>query len=142
MLANTPVVKLANRRGVSTIELLLVTPILIVVLVAVVELSLFISVRQQIVAASAQGSRAATQGATDKEIEEVVRKALGDGILSETVEVETDLFDDSGKPVPPGEPVTVTVSVDAQRVVPDLLSIIGFSIKDKQIVGRTIMRKE
>ena len=48
----------------------------------------------------------------------------------------------SGNPIPQGEPVLVRLDIPAAAAVPDLLAIIGFSLKNQTLVGQTIMRKE
>jgi Flp pilus assembly protein TadG len=127
--------KRAGRRAALTIEVLLIMPVLLMVLLAVVEFSLLIVAGQRLADASARGARAAAQGASLPEIRKVVQISLGKGNLSAA---KVSAF------VPPhaGQPVEVVVQLPAAQAVPDLLSFVGFSIKNTNLSRRTSLPKE
>lgn len=133
------------RRGILTFELLLILPILLIVLLAAVQFSLTLHARQQLVAASREGCRVAALGGSLDEVERTVRRTLGTGRLADA---EIDLTDESGKtlhpgtPVFSGEPVAVWLKLPTVHVVPDLLRFMGYSIKNDELVARTVMRRE
>jgi Flp pilus assembly protein TadG len=132
----------ARRRGIATIELILVTPILLFLLLAMIELSLILFVKQQLVAASAQGARVAAQGGSAEEVEAAVRMALRDTRLGHYAEVDAVVTDGTGQPMATGAAVQVNVRVAAADVVPDFLAIIGFSLRKEELISSTLMRKE
>ncbi len=131
-----------RRRAASlTIELLLLTPVLLTLVVAAVELSLLLAAHQKVEAASAVGARVAAQGGTREEVEKACAEALGRGRIAHA-EVRCQLDGEDGLPLPHGSPIECTISVNATEVVPDLLAFIGISLKNTQISGRTLHRKE
>lgn len=54
----------------------------------------------------------------------------------------SDQDNNSGYPIPHGEPVMVRLDIPANAAVPDLLAFMGFSLNNQTLVGQTIMRKE
>jgi Flp pilus assembly protein TadG len=123
------------------IELLFALPILLAVLLAVVEFSLILVARQQLVTASREGARVAAQGGTVADVVQAVQQFLGTGTLSGAA-VSAVLTDDNGVPLPSGSPVAVTVSLPLTQVAPDLLRFVGFSINGQTLATQTVMRKE
>jgi hypothetical protein len=74
-----------------------------------------------------------------------VRYYLGEGRLADAQVSMIDMHGQSvsaANAVPPGEPVEVWLRLRANHAVPDLLRIVGYSIKDDEIVARTVMRRE
>jgi hypothetical protein len=130
-----------RRRGSVATELLFAFPILLAVLLATVEFSLWLSAQQQVALASREGARAAATGGDLDEVNRTVRLALGDGRFA-VAQVSADLTDDLGNPAAAGDPVAVQVRLPASSVVPDLLGFVGFSIRGEVLVGQTVMRKE
>jgi len=123
------------------LELLLALPILLAALLGVVEFSLLLVARQQLVTASREGARVAAQGGGQAEVVQAVQQFLGPGSLS-NASIVAALADDTGQPLPSGQPVCVTVSLPTTQAVPDLLAFVGFSIGGETLVAQTIMRKE
>jgi len=121
--------------------LLLVLPFLVAVLLAVVELSQLVVTTQRLDAACAQGTRVAAQGGDEEEVEQAVRRVLAAESFK-NVEVEPLLRDRSGRPLPSGAEVEVRLSLKATDAVPDLLSVIGFSLRNEKLSAQTVMRKE
>jgi hypothetical protein len=127
------------------VELLFVFPILLGLLLAMIEFSMLLFSRQQLVAASREGARTAALGGDLVDVRDTVRRCLGEGRLGDA---DVSMTDVAGQPlsmaqaVPSGEPVEVWVRLPANHAVPDLLRIVGFSIRDEEIVARTVMRRE
>jgi hypothetical protein len=134
-----------ERRGVLALELLLVLPLLLVIVLAMVQFSLTLHARQQLVAASREGCRVAALGGDLGDVEKMVRQVLGTGRLSDA---EIELTDEtgaqvpSGSAVPSGEAVAVWLRLPTAYAVPDLLRFVGYSIRNDEMVARTVMRRE
>lgn len=134
-----------HRSGYLLFELLLLLPVLLVLLLAAVQFGMLLHARQQLTAASREGCRVAAVGGTQEGVTEMARQVLGPGRLGDA-DIQITLAD--GTPVtspadiPAGEAVAVWVRLPARHAVPDLLRFIGYSLRDDQIVGRTVMRRE
>jgi hypothetical protein len=134
-----------RRRGSLTVELIIAFPILFGLLLAMVEFSMLLFSRQQLTAASREGARVAAIGGEIQDVERTVVRYLGEGRLGDA---EVSMTDSTGNlistsdAVPSGESVEVWVRLPANHAVPDLLRFIGYSIRDDEIVARTVMRKE
>jgi Flp pilus assembly protein TadG len=129
-----------RRRGSLTLELLLVLPILLLVLLAIIEFSIWAVAQQQLLTASREGARVAALGGSRDDVEQAVRVFLGGKFDNATIDAV--LTDDQGQPVAAGQPVQVVVSLPATDAVPDLLPLAGFSIRGQSISAGTVMRKE
>ena len=159
--------KRSQRTGSVAVELLLLTPIVLGLILAVVEIGMMTAANEQLAAASREGSRVAALGGGPGEIRRAVWNHLGQGNLAtaqitavltlnqDGTPVVTALTDGNGQPIdnalgsngqaqaiPSGDPVLVRVETPTTNAVPDLLAFIGFSIKKSTLVGQTIMRKE
>ncbi len=125
-----------RRRGVLSAELLLTLPILMVLLFGLLEFSLLFFARGDVVDASRAGARAARIfGATSESVEDEVRSALG-GRLAAHARVTAELGETSG------DPVRVTVEVPMAVASPDLLWLIGYSLRGRDLYCQTRMVKE
>lgn len=134
-----------SRRGILAFELLLFLPILLLLVLAMVQFSLTLHARQQLVAASREGCRIAALGGDVGEVERMVRRTLGSGKLADAdVELtdETGAAIPAGMSVPSGDSVSVWLRLPTAHVVPDLLRFMGYSIKNDELVARTVMRRE
>jgi Flp pilus assembly protein TadG len=130
-----------RRRGGSiTVELLLVLPILMAVLLGTFEFSMLAQVRQQLVLASREGARVAALGGTQADVTQATQQSLGGVLQNATIQV--NIADGGGNPTPSGQPVSVLVSIQAGKAVPDLLTFIGYSISNQTLAAQTVMRKE
>ena len=133
------------RRGILAFELLLFLPILLLLVLAMVQFSMTLHARQQLVAASREGCRIAALGGTLSEVEQTVRRTLGTGKLADA---DIELTDEKGTPILAGTPVfsgdsvAVWLRLPTIHVVPDLLRFMGYSIKNDELVARTLMRRE
>jgi Flp pilus assembly protein TadG len=121
--------------------LLLTLPILLTLLFGMIEVSQFLVARQQLVVAGREGARVSALGGGRQEVQQAVMQFLGAGSLSGSG-LQILLTDETGQTIPSGDPVEVDLSLPAAQAVPDLLGFVGFSLKDKYIVVRTIMKKE
>jgi Flp pilus assembly protein TadG len=131
----------ARRRAGVAFELLLVFPILLSLLLAMVQFSMLLVARQQLAGASREAARVAAQGGDLTAVQAAASLYLGQGNLA-NAQVEADLTDANGMPLPSGAPVAVTVLVPATQAAPDLLVFVGLSIKDEVLSAQTVMRKE
>lgn len=133
------------RRGILAVELLLFLPILLILVLAMVQFSMTLHARQQLVAASREGCRIAALGGSLSEVEQTVRRTLGNGKLADA---DIELTDEKGTPILAGTPVftgdsvSVWLRLPTHHVVPDLLRFMGYSIKNDELVARTVMRRE
>jgi Flp pilus assembly protein TadG len=130
-----------RRRGVLSIELILILPILLTLLVGMFEFSALLVARQQLVAASREGARVAALGGDATAVQQAVQQYLGTGNLA-GAQVQAVLTDSSGNPVASGDPVTVAVQIPATQAVPDMLRFVGFSMQNVTLTAQTVMRKE
>ncbi len=130
-----------RRPAMLAIELLFVLPVLLTVVLATVEFSLWLSAQQQVALASREGARVAAQGGSADDVLQTVQLVLGLN-WSSAAQVQASLNDSDGNPLPAGAPVSVLVTIPAGTVVPDLLVLAGFSIGNEFIASQTVMRKE
>jgi hypothetical protein len=134
-----------KRRGSLTMEMILLFPIALAFFLAMIEFSLILHCRQQILAASREGCRVAALGGDVEEVQVTIKRYLGDGRLGEA---EVELTNGDGESISSstiihsGDPVEVWVRIPTGYVVPDLLRCVGYSIRNDEIVARTVMRKE
>jgi Flp pilus assembly protein TadG len=125
---------------VVAVELLLALPFLAGVLLAAVEFSLLLTAQQELLAASREGARVASQGGTQIDVVQAAQQVLPGSLSGATVTAV--LADSTGQPLASGQPVSVLVSIPATQAVPDLLAFVGFSVAGDTIAGQTVMRKE
>lgn len=130
-----------TRRGAMAIELLFVLPVLLAFLFGMIEFSMLVMSRQQMLTASREGARVAATGGSVADVQQSMQLFLGTGSLSQAT-VDVILTDSNGQPVATGGPVAVTVSLPATQAAPDLLAFLGFSLQGETIVAQTVMRKE
>jgi len=131
-----------RRRGVLvSAELTLALPIVVILLCAVVELSMLWSVNHLVKAASQAGCRVACLPSghpTDSETAayETVANVLGKQRLVDAhfVTLEPGRFT--------GDPVICEVRLPMGAAAPNMLAMFGFSLEGRELVARTVMRKE
>ncbi len=129
------------RRGSLTVELILVLPILMILLVAMVQFSVVLAARQQLLAASRDGARVGARGGNESEVTTAVKQALGSSSLTDAKIQCRIQADDSQNPGPGRECVHVTVQVPTQKVVPGFLSWMARWAEDDLTVC-TVMHRE
>lgn len=117
-------------------ELVLTLPILGILLLGLFEFSMLFFARGAVVDACRAGAKQASlQGTSQADVEVAVLNSLG-GRLHENAQVESVLGENSG------DPVSVAVSVPMNAAVPDLLWVVGFSLKNEYLFCETRMTKE
>ena len=127
-----------RRRGaVLSMELLLVLPIVAGLLLALVEFSMLWSANQRVKLAANAGARVASfSGSNLPAVEQAAALALNKRSLLQTMQVAVQ----GGQHT--GDLVCVRVAVPMRAAAPDLLSLFGFSLANRQLSAETIMRKE
>jgi len=130
------------RRGaVLSIELLFAAPILLVLVFAIVEFGLLWSANHRVKAASQVACRIATLPASDPEELRQEMLAATSRVLQHPVFVQQHRISlESGAHA--GDAVIVEVRLPMSATAPDLLRIFGFKLKGRDLVARTVMRKE
>ena len=133
--------KRSRAGAVFTLELLLVLPILLIVGLALVELSLLLMGMQRVQAASSAACQVATLPASDPvALQEAMDDAAKGALATEGLVASYEMQSLVGPYV--GDPVTVEVSAPMTAAAPDLLRMIGFSLQGRQLVARTRMCKQ
>jgi hypothetical protein len=131
-----------NRAGaVFSLELLLVLPILLTVCFGLVELSLLLMGMQRVQSASSAACRVATLPTTDSVAQQqamsnAAAAALHTPGLVATYQMKSQVGQYAG------DPVVVEVSVPMTAAAPDLLKMIGFSLRGRQMTAQTQMCKQ
>jgi hypothetical protein len=141
-----------RREGAIALEMLLVLPVFLVLLLGFVELSTIVMVEERLAAASAQGARVASQGGATSDVTTAIENYFGPGKITDnyTLNITQNVTDPPSLivsqvnpiTISSGSPIRVIVKIEASKVVPDLLRIIGFGLSGQILVGQTVMRKE
>jgi Flp pilus assembly protein TadG len=129
-----------NRRGVTTIELALVLPILLMVLLAGVQLGTYLMAKQAIEGAAMVGTREATlPSATPQRVQTAIMGALaGWSFTAAMSNNDIQIVD-----LPAEGSVSVTVTVDADKAaLSPLCSLPGFDLTGRKIGACYVLRKE
>jgi len=140
------------RRGVVALEMLLVMPVFLVLLLGFMELTSIVLVEERLAAASAQGARVASQGGTVADVQAAIDNYFGPGKIKDNYTLNitqntTNPASAVSETIDPtlvssGQPIRVIVKVEAGKVVPDMLRMIGFGLSGQILVGQTVNRKE
>jgi len=131
-----PVNAKRKRRGVLTIEMLMVLPIFLFILLGVFEFSILFFARASVVDACRTAARQAAMGSIDQEqMEGVVRRVLSPSLQNNLVVY----FAPAARS---GEVATVAVQVPMTNAAPDLLWPIGFSLQGRYLVQETSVVRE
>ena len=133
------------RRGMLSLELTIVLPILLLVLLAVVQFSTYLLASQAIQAATLVGAREATlPGATAEKVNTAVRQALAGWRFAGSLEEDDVEIQPAGwQTAPSGDSISVTVSVDADKAAMNsLMHLTGFAWTGEKIRGQYVVRKE
>jgi Flp pilus assembly protein TadG len=133
-----------TRRGILTLELVIVLPILLVVLLGVVQLASYLMAMQAIQAAALVGAReAALPSATAQSVSEAVHQSLSGWRLAESVGPGDVLVQPEGwQSLPPGSAVAVSVRVDAAQAAIGALEKLGLPLAGKKITAEYVLRRE
>jgi hypothetical protein len=130
------------RRGIVIVEMLLVLPLFVLLLTAMIEFSLLLAARQELMAAGREGCRVASHGAPDEEVRAAVANVLGDGRLSRAEVTITRFEEDHALPHSPRDRVRVVVHLPTGEVVPDFLGLVGISFAEDELACGTVMSME
>jgi hypothetical protein len=134
----------AERRGaLLSVELLLVLPILAGLFFGVVEFGLLLLNRERVEAACHEACRVATHAGRDhdpalldKEMRAAAEQVLAKRCLVRHYRLRVDP-EGSG-----GDRVAVELRVPMKAAAPDLLKFLGITLEGRQLVARSVMRKE
>jgi Flp pilus assembly protein TadG len=122
---------------IQSVELLLIVPIVLILVFGMVEYGMILAIDQQLALASREGARVAAQGGSAAEVQAAALVVLGAGSVANNAVVTSQLSDVSGSQV------SVDVAIpDASTAVPDLLAIIGLSLKNMTLDANAVMRRE
>jgi Flp pilus assembly protein TadG len=127
-----------KRRGVAVVEFAIVAPLFFLLILGMVEIGRMVMVQQIITNASREGARIAIlDGTTTTEVKNKVKAYLTAANIKGADEPVVS-------PDPPtgagyGQPVTVTVSIDANKIT--LVPLPKFS-SGKKLQASTVMRRE
>src|SRR5579872_1746077 len=114
-----------RRTGLAAVELAMVLPILGIMLMGFLEFTLLFYARSSVVEASRAGARAATRVGSDQS--QIEREASL--VLFPTLRQGLQIEQAGG--IHSGDPVTVAVQVPMNLASPDLLWIVGYSLRGK-----------
>lgn len=125
-----------RRQGAAALELALVLPILGVLLLGLLEFTMLFYARSSVVEASRAGARAATRAGSD--LAQVEREAalVLFPTLRPTMQVELAGGEHSG------DAVTCAVQVPMNAASPDLLWLVGYSLRGRFLYAESTMIKE
>jgi len=133
------------RKGVLSLELVMVLPILLLVLLAVVQFSTYLLATQAVQAAALVGAREATlPGATKESVHAAVGRALDGWRFKGSMGEDAVVIGPQGwEKAPTGQSVGVVVRVDAKKAATNSLKYLpGFAWTDEKITGKYVMRRE
>lgn len=121
------------RRGVITIEMILLSPILLISVIGIFEMGNLVASTNQVELSARNGALVASAAASFSGVEAAVNETLLlAGIATTDVSVTTS-------PTSPTTSVTVTVQVPLQNTCPDFLKTFGFSLSGKTVVATVTM---
>lgn len=125
-----------TRRGMLSMELVLVLPLLMALLLGLLQFSLLFLARGNVVEASRTGARTASySGVQQQMVEQEVRK-----VLPPRFQDQMEVLVQAGQRS--GDVVAVLVRVPMSAATPDLLWPIGFSVNGRYLEAETRMVKE
>lgn len=118
-------------------ELVLVLPIVIGLICSSVEIGMLWTAGQRLDEAAGAGCRVAGfRGADVASVRRHVENCLRRQALIKNYQLD---IQDLG---PNSESIAVTVSVPMDAAAPDLLCMLGFSLKNRKLTAQAVMRKE
>lgn len=125
-----------SRRGMLSMELVLSLPLMLLVLLAVIEFSLLLYARGDVVQASRAGARlAALHGVDADDVQREVSRVLA-GRFPANISVQAQVGEFSG------DEVIVAVRVPMAAAAPNLLWAFGYNLRGRQLIAETRMIKE
>lgn len=118
-------------------ELLLLLPILLLIVLALVEFTFFITAQTRLAAAGREGARVAALGGSKTDVNTAVATVLGAKLTSHADFKVVVSYPSMSNTT--GNPVQVVVSAPANILVPNYLSIIGFDLSKVTLTGQATM---
>ena len=121
--------------------MLMFFPILIALIFALTEFSLLWAANHTLKAASAAAAREASLPAVSEEARYAAAQQACERVLNdEDTMAAIEMNIDAG--LHTGDPVTVDLACPMDAACPDLLAVIGISIKGRNLKAKTVMRRE
>jgi len=127
------------RRGNTSMEVLLLLPIIVILVLALVQFALYFAASQRVDEAASRVGRIAARGGIRTEIDNAARHILGDKAFQAATINTTNAQCRSGCCE---DMIEVHISVPARTLVPNLLGFIGIDLTEKKLNGRTIIVRE
>lgn len=117
-----------RRRGaILSMELVMVLPIFLLLIFSIVEFSMLMSARTHVSDTARHGARLLSiSGMESEELRQTMRSLLGPKLSSQS-QIDIQMHD------PAVGIGTVSVSIPMSNAAPDLLWMIGFSLRDRRI---------
>lgn len=132
---------LSRSGSIQAIELTIALPLLMLVAVAIVEFSLLWSANLRVKEASRAAARVASLPADNlAELRAAASQAATLALNDRRLVEQFDLRLTPGAYT--GDPVVVEITVPMKAASPDLLDVVGFSLRERVLRGQTVMRKE
>lgn len=131
-----------RRKGaILSVEFVLIFPILLGLVLAIIEFGLLLAAAQQVKTASHVACRVGTlPAASAEELDAAVRGAARTALMTCNLACAAEVEFEPGQYT--GDPVTVQIRVPMKAAAPDLLAVVGFGLKGRCLVARTVLRKE
>ncbi len=127
--------------AINTLEVLVALPILVLVAVAILEFSLLWSANLRVKEASRAAARVVSLPAANfAELQQAATRAAVQALADARLANHLQLHVEPGAHT--GDLVMAEVVVPMTAASPDLLDFFGFSLRDRVLVGQTVMRKE
>jgi Flp pilus assembly protein TadG len=127
-----------TRRGVATVELLLILPVFLALALGLVGMADLLVTEQLLAEASGRAARAAALGGSEEQVKDAVRSVLGPD-RAERATIRVGPASGGPGPVPPGGLIEVRVEIEAQYATTTNLAPIR---SDELLLGRTVMQRE
>lgn len=137
-----------TRRGMFSVELLATLPIVALVAFAMFELGLLLAATHRIQsAAAAAGREASMPGATLLSVRTAAMNALGDAKFADQCHISAKFGDPVLLDLPlddarTGDLIHVQIELQANAASPDLLQIVGWSLKNRLLTSSLVVRRE
>ena len=147
--AGAPAPRVRRRGMIVSLEMILWTPLLILLQLFFLQFYLLVTAREEMLNATRTGARVAAlvdgrdRATTEQEARQAVQRALGSGRLRHADIRFTWSQDVQQDPVPGEGPwVQVTCEIPTRIVTPDFLGLVGSALGQDRLVAATVMRQE
>lgn len=132
----------SSRRGaILSYELIFVLPIAVALVLALLEFGLLWSAAHKVQLASQHACRVGTRPCEDLlQLHRAVERAADEALVDQRLIRSCELQFKPG--VQTGDPVQVEIKVPMTAASPDLLTIVGYSLRGRYLTSRVVMSKE